>query len=308
MEIEELNCPSPACAGDIDGDGEMEVVHVGYLEVVAFEADGTRRWTVGNDDPGGMTGCTTFDFDLDGAKEIVHTNENAIRILDGRTGEVLWEDLDWFTNTVLDVPLIADLDGDGSVELIVPSNGGPGYGNTALRVYRNVNRDWPPGGPIWPSAAWSGTSLYADGTVPRHPDMPWETTRVWRGQPEVFLTGSDVRVEVVDHCVSSCDLDAQVQLALRIVNGGPEEVHRPVPVAGYTVDADGTRRLAEVVTFDDFLEVGHASATRAMRLTTREVQPGFALVAGDDGTGAVTIDDCEPEDNETAWTLDECAE
>ena len=306
VTIEDRVLAMAPCAGDIDGDGEMEVVHVGELQVQAFELNGNEIWSIPNNDPGSGTGCTTFDFDMDGAKEVVQTHETVIRILDGASGSILWEDSDWYTNTVQDVPLVADLDGDGSVELIVTNSGGQGYGYPPLRVYRSVDRDWPPGSRIWPSATWSGTSLYVDGTIPRTPATPWSTTRVWRGQPEVLVTGSDLRVEVAAHCVASCDLDAQVQLALRLINGGPEEIHAPVSVAAYTVDEDGSRRLAEVVTLNEFVAAGHTRATVAMRLTTREALPSLVLVAGDNGTGTVVVDDCDGDNNETIWTLDEC--
>ncbi len=299
--------PGGACAADIDGDGEMEFVQVSYSEVLAFELDGSLAWSVENHDPGGMTGCTTFDFDLDGAKEVVHSNDEAIRILDGATGATLWEDTDWVSNTVLDVPRVADLDGDGSVELIVPNSGGPGWGYPAVRVYRNANRDWPPGSRIWPSATWSGTSHYADGTIPRVPAMPWATTRVWRGQPETFVTGSDLHAEVMDHCVSSCGEDGMVQVVVRLVNGGPEEVRAPVPVSVYTLASDGSRTLLETVTFEEYLLVGHASAGITLSFNTGQVQPQLLLVAGDDGTGEIAVDDCDPSDNETTWVLGECS-
>ena len=307
LEIEPTGAPGVTCAGDIDGDGEAEVVQVGEWEVQAFELDGSVLWNVANDDQYGIAGCTTFDFDVDGAKEVVQSNRTSIRILSGANGSTLWEDADWFSNTVHDVPLIADLDGDGSVELIVTNSGGQGYGYPPVRVYRSMNRDLPPGSRIWPSATWSGTSLYADGAVPRIPSKPWMTTRIWRGQPESMITGSDLRVEVAGYCAASCELlDAQVQLSLRLVNGGPEEVHAPVPVAAYTVGEDGSRTLVEVSNFDQHVTVGHASDSVTMRLTTREVLPSLMLVVGDDGSGATVVDDCDQTNNETSWTLSEC--
>ncbi len=306
LTIEQMDVLPAVCAGDTDGDGEMEIIFVGKLKLQVFEQDGTQAWSIDNYDPGGSTGCTTFDFDLDGAKEIVHSNQEAIRIIDGRDGSVLWEDLDWVTNTIQDVPLIVDLDGDGSVELVQTNYGGQGWGYPPIRVYRHVDRAWPPGSRLWPSATWSGTSLYADGTVPRHPAKPWATTRVWRGQPEIFITGSQIQVEVVDRCVASCEPDGLVNLEIRIVNGGPEEVHRPVPVAAYSRGLHGARRLLEVISFDEHLDVGYASASRTMTLQTADFERGVVLVVGDDGDRAIVIDDCDITDNETVVTLEEC--
>jgi hypothetical protein len=209
--------------------------------------------------------------------------------------------------TAGEFPLVADLDGDGSVEIIVPNACSACEHSPALRVYRNTNRDWPPGSPIWPSSTWSGTSLFLDGSIPRTPEHSWLTTKVWRGQPEAMIPGWDLRPEVTASCASSCDPEVGLVLvALRLVNLGPQEVQRGAPVAVYGLDEDGVRTLLEVRWFHEFIDNGWASATVELELTVEQAIGGIVLVAGDDGSGAVVMEDCDLRNNEIEWRLDAC--
>jgi hypothetical protein len=299
-----------SCAGDLDGDGQAELVTSGAEVVRALELDGSTLWTVPIDEANAYSGCSLFDFDLDGAKDILFGDNHNFYIFDGRTGAVRFQDDAHFSQTYGEFPMVADLDGDGSVEIIVPSacgNCDGDWDSDPIRVYRNTNRDWPPGSPIWPSATWSGTSMFVDGSIPRTPEPSWLTTEVWRGQPETMLTGWDLRPEIVESCASSCDpLVGRVTLALRLANLGPQEVQRGAPIAVYGLDSDGTPSLLEVRWFHEFIDNGWASATVELELELEQAERGIVLVAGDDGSGAVVVQDCDQGNNQLAWRLDVC--
>ncbi len=302
----EDNLGALACAGDIDGDGWMEVLIADETKLRALDLDGNEEWTAEIDDTNtdGAVGCTVFDFDLDGAKEVLLADQDHFFIFDGRSGAVLFRDTH-LSATVGDVPLVADLDGDGSVEIVVLNFGG--YENSTTRVYSNTNRDWPPGAPIWPSATWSGTSLFLDGSVPRTPEAPWLTTQVWRGQPESFIRGMDLRPEITDWCVSCCEeAQGQVLLALRLVNLGPQEAQRGVSVAAYGLDEKGQRTLLGTAEFSEFIDNGTASAAQQVALSVEQARNGVVFVAGDQGEGTLAIEDCDPSNNELEWRLADC--
>ena len=297
-----------ACAGDLDGDGRMEVVYHTLYEIIALSLDGTHLWTAPSTDNTGQgyAACTTFDFDLDGADEVVTVDEETFRIMDGATGTSLFIDESWHSATAGDKQLVVDLDGDGSVEILLEnpiaagSNAQPTY-----KVYRNVNRDWPPGTQIWPSATWSGTSVLPDGRVPRTADKPWLTTLKWRGQPEWVATGFDLRAVVGDACVSSCDDDdGLVHLVLRIEDLGPEEVET-APLAVYGIQSDGSRSLLTVMTWG-WIDNSTSAEDQDFETTTAQARRGLVLVAGDDGTGVISPEECNAVDNETTWALTDC--
>ena len=288
-----------SCAGDIDGDGEMEVLISDHTQLRALDLRGNERWAANIDDASNWVGCSVFDFDLDGAKEVLQSDEHHFFIFDGRSGAVLFQDAR-DSSTVGEFPLVADLDQDGSVEIVVNGDG-------RLRVYGNINRDWPPGSPIWPSDTWSGTSLFLDGSVPRSPEAPWLTAKVRRGQPEYIIPGMDLRPEITDWCVSSCDEEAgQVLVALRLVNLGPQEVQRGASVAVYGLDEEGERQLLGTADFTEFIDNGTASAAQQLALTVEQARAGVVLVAGDEGQQALAVEDCDPSNNELEWRLAEC--
>ncbi len=298
---------SVPCAGDIDGDGEMEVVSVGSNAFHAWSALGELEWTVPMlDETPNWGGCTTFDFDLDGAKEVVALDQDAVYVLDGRTGATLVRADDGFDSATMgDQPLVVDLDGDGSVEILVTSPST--LYDTALHAWRNVNRDWPPGTQMWPSATWSGTSLLPDGRVPRTPHAPWLTTQVWRGQPEAPVFGADLRPVVGDTCVASCaDDGGEVRVEVRLENLGPDEAEAGAPLAVYGLDTGGGRVLLSVLTLPDWLDDGRAAASWEVVTTTEQAKRGLVFVAGDDGTGSLVSDDCETGNNELTWVLTAC--
>lgn len=285
----------------------MEVVIPGNRTVTAFEPGGTVLWSVPIYDPSSYVGCSVFDLDSDGADDVLIGDEQYFYILDGRTGAVRFRDDARSSATAGDTPMVADLDGDGSVEIIVPSACGSCDHDVAIRVYSNINRDWPPGSPIWPSATWSGTSMFVDGSIPRTPEPSWLTTKVWRGQPETMITGWDLRPEIRDSCASSCDPEVgRVTLALRLANLGPQELQRGAPVAVYGLGQDGTPSLLEVRWFHEFIDNGWASATVELELGLEQAMRGIVVKAGDDGSGVEVTEDCDQRNNVVSWRLDAC--
>jgi hypothetical protein len=294
---------SRGCAGDIDGNGGMDIVYADALGPTARSGSGEPMWAV----PGGtMTGCTTFDFDLDGASEVVVVAEGTWSLLDGSTGATLYSDTHLYTGG-RDNALIADLDGDGSVEIIVtgPNEGAlDDLGEASLKVYSNRNRDWPPGMPIWPYETWSGVGFWPDGTPRSDQQPPWLEHGLWRGQPELAPDGTNLSAEVADACAGELDVgEAQVNLAVRLVNAGPREAPEGTPLTVYLLKEDGSRALVETFRLDEPLPAGSASATWELRSNRDAVRHGLVLVAGDGGDGALAVDDCDESDNVVSWSL-----
>lgn len=77
------------------------------------------------DNSSSATGSSVFDFEADGAAEVVYADECFVRIYSGKTGEVLFSQFHasatWSEN-----PVVADVDGNLRAELVIPSQGGAG--------------------------------------------------------------------------------------------------------------------------------------------------------------------------------------
>lgn len=68
-----------------------------------------------------ITGSSVFDFEADGAAEVVYADECFARVYSGRDGEVIFSQYHssctWYEN-----PVVADVDGNFRADLVVPSN------------------------------------------------------------------------------------------------------------------------------------------------------------------------------------------
>ncbi len=264
------------CAGDVDGDGGMEIIMQTrkargtgpqpYL--MAFDPDGTEQWRFESFELSGGGYCVLFDFDGDGANEILVPGEFGMKIHSGSNGALLWdqdlESTDSTTNLELVIPI--DLDLDGSVELIRTNAFGAGDSPQSIQVFRHVHRQWPPGAPFWVGDDWNGTQLQTNGTVPRVQKKAWETTRLWRGQPTTWVPGADLDVEVLDSCVAEAEVDsAEVRLRVAVLNRGPEEANTSGTFRVTGLDEAG----AELVWHEDAWEfIGYEQSGAVYELLT----------------------------------------
>ncbi|WP_020405643.1 tandem-95 repeat protein [Hahella ganghwensis] len=160
---------------DLDGDGLPEIGLVTRSKYVVYETDGQFKWSIDiDDDSSGNSASTAFDFNGDGALEIVHGDESYVRILDGRTGQALWTE--WNTSsTGYEYPIVADIDNDGHAELVITA-----YKTNAvdgavrgIRAFEPVLDDWPAATRIINQHAYSVTNINTDGSVPVSPMPSW---------------------------------------------------------------------------------------------------------------------------------------
>lgn len=128
---------------DYDGDGEPEVGVVGLTRYVVYDpacGDASRPGVcaTGRDDgilweqpidenSCAIMGSTVFDFEGDGAAEAVYADECYVRVFRGVDGVVVWShprpSASWY-----EAPVVADVDGDGRGEMVVPAQSYAGGG------------------------------------------------------------------------------------------------------------------------------------------------------------------------------------
>ena len=121
--LERLFTGGPPLVADLLGDGGDGLVVANRGELVMLDPDCAGcevRWTTAIDDPSGATGVSGADLDGDGRPEVVHADSAELRVLDGRTGRVRHRAPN-HSRTRTESPVVADVDADGSAELVVAS-------------------------------------------------------------------------------------------------------------------------------------------------------------------------------------------
>ena len=296
----------PPNLADVDGDGELEIGLAGEWAYSVLEADGTLKWSSPiQDQSSGRTGSTTFDFEDDGTLEIVFADETRLRIYDGATGAVRWE-TPHSSGTTHENPVIADVDADGSAELVVVSNDHAYPGTHGIRVFHEPQQGWPGTRRTWNQHAWSVTNLRADGTVPVRPPAPWLQPRLntfrsnvandLGGAPNPFAA-TDL---VVSDVTSACAEAGAVRLDARVRNEGSRPAAPGVKVAFYKLDPVAGSSLLGVATLDEALTPGEdfSASVRAPAFSGGVM---LRAVVDDDGTGMGQESECR-EDNNVATT------
>ncbi|MEO1270946.1 MAG: hypothetical protein AAFX99_22895, partial [Myxococcota bacterium] len=234
----------PPTVADVDNDGEPEITIAARWFYLVYETDGTVRWAHATRDfSSASTGSSVFDFEGDGRAEVVYNDELFLRIYDGEGGE-LDEDGDGFkdarilfelpnpSGTLLEYPLIVDVDNDGNAEIVVPANNYAFEGTTGLRVFGDANDNWVRTRRIWNQHAYHVTHVTEDGQVVEQEPLWWQSraTNSFRlnVQPEGVLNAPNLVVEELTWDDSSCD--ARLTFTARVANIGSLGVREGVSV------------------------------------------------------------------------------
>jgi hypothetical protein len=232
----------PVCAADFDGDGEVELAWTNLWSTAVYELDGTERWadhTLNANEgiPTPMPPCAAADLNGDGAAELIVSTWWSTDVLDGPTGEVVFTAprTGW-----ADAPVVADVDRDGSVDLL---GADVEYANGDF-VWAISHRDraWPAGPAIRPSFDYDGANLRADGAVPLRPALAWLENGGPRSIPPTPpARGADLRATLLEACNGEPGF-GPVEVTVEIRNEGRLDAPAGARVALYADDGDGAFR------------------------------------------------------------------
>lgn len=289
------------CVGDVDGDSAPEIIRPHATTLEAWTLGGTLLWEAPISDLSSAAGCSAWDLDGDGALEVLLADEIAFRILDGRTGAELYVDPTHRSATGREVPVVSDLDGDGSAEIVTA--------NTrlvvtemidAIVVYTHAGAGWSAGAD-WPIYDFSITNVpAANGAVPASPRPPWLDESVTRAGPDTLAGGvPDLRAEVVSGCFEECGSES-VEVHVRVENRGTAHTGRDVPVALYASDGSDLR-LVGVQTVPP-IRRGWALDAITFSVPVDGVgTAGLVAIADDDGSGVGTVEECDQHADAVRW-------
>ena len=296
----------PPCVADFDGDGQVEI-GLGIGDVVGvYELDGGVVWEVPSiDDTTAHAGCSGYDFDGDGAYELLHADKDQFLILDGRTGDVLVRDIRHASSTLFEYPVVADVDGDGSAEIVLASNSrddNPGW--AGITVYGHVEDLWAQSGATWGVHDFAVTNLGSDGQVPTDPDPAWLVHNVFRARPNIDSPAApNLQAAIVDVCVGTCDGGpVKVSVVVSNVGGVPVRVGTPVTLFGVR----GSTRIPLQSLPLPAINEGTSTQAIVFELDPDQLEDALIVVVDDDGSGFSFVDECNEDDNEGYWEAPIC--
>jgi hypothetical protein len=168
---------------DLDPDAEFgaaEPTHYGI-----YNGDSSLVWSVAVADSSGQSGGTAFDFIGAGVAQAVYQDETHVYVFDD-AGQTLM-DIPYKSGTIIEYPTVADIDNDGSSEILVISNSGfvGGPVEFTVRAVRDTMDRWVQGRRIWNQHTYHVTNVREDGTIPQHEPHNWELLNTWRTQAQI---------------------------------------------------------------------------------------------------------------------------
>lgn len=164
---------------DLDGDCVPEVLSKWTeTDLEALKWDGTDfslYWQIAKSDLNGAGIPSVFDVNGDGYPEVMSAGQSTWIIVDGMTGQVDSSLPHSSGNMERMYVAVADLEGDGHAEFIVPT-----IGDNKVTVYSNTCL--APARPIWNQFAYHVTNVNDDGTIPQIEKTTWKYGLDWLAQ------------------------------------------------------------------------------------------------------------------------------
>ncbi len=157
--------------GDLDGDCKPEIVVAFKDELKIYDyvpnASLEERFTFSIKEESGCTSLALFDFNLDGLLEIVYRDEEDLYILDGHSGVII-DSYPIYSGTYLEGPIIADIDNDGSAEIIV-SGSLSDITEVSVFAFESGGKPWAPARSVWNQYGYHVTNVNDDLSIPKEP-------------------------------------------------------------------------------------------------------------------------------------------
>ncbi len=223
--------PARPCAADVDGDGRQDFVAARGGEIRAWDRDLVEIWSAPASYLVNGSPCMAWDVDDDGAYEILNNDGENFTVYDGRTGAVLFEDGGRYEEATVSGPLVADIDRDGSAEIVVTSM--VSHGDPAIKVWGHPDGLLPQGPLSWPVEQYHATNIGPMGEVPSTPPHYWlDNGGLFRGYPAGEHPGADIVVEITDTCQSSTWPEiGTISVTGTVGNAGPKAAESVVLTA-----------------------------------------------------------------------------
>ncbi len=310
----------PPTISDFDADGRVEIGIAGAGSYTVYDLNRTgenivqpmgapapiagalyARWSnTTQDNSSNATGSSVFDFQGDGAAEVVYADECYMRVYSGSDGTEQLV-IPNSNATIHEYPLVVDVDGDGNSEILVVATDQTGCNDAGyvqrkgLFVYGDVNDEWVPTRRVWTQHTYHVSNADSSGNVPMSELDNWL-------QPGLNNYRQNVQGDGV---FNAPDLTLSISVGINLCNNGQYELQARVTNIG----ALGVPPGAIVTFYEGTSPAGTNLGTAA---TTQALLPGGSTLvtlvvtappndtdyfAEVDGTAVVTVAECDTGNN-----------
>jgi hypothetical protein len=299
----------PPTIADFDSDGVPEIGVADAETYSVYEVDGTVLWSATVvDDSSHATGSLVYDFEGDGSPEVVYADETRLWVFAGIDGTIRLTRIDHASRTLHDYPTVADVDGDGSSEIIVVNGGGHRDENiTGLYVLGPSTGSWLASRQVWNQHAYSITNINDDLSIPSPPLSNWPTHNNFRsGDPQPVSAGaSPDAVPVAELCFEECPA-GRVIVTAAVGNSGEAALRDGIPISVYAQDGAVLTHLGTGWT-SGVIEVGGVSEAVEIVVDSMELVDPYIVIKVDDDDGIESVpNECSEDNNIAVIDAQEC--
>jgi hypothetical protein len=199
------------------------------------------------DDSSRVTSSSVFDFNGDGAAEVVYNDECYFHIYDGTSGRVYLA-LPSLSRTIDENPVVADLDNDGNAEIVFAQNNEtiqcseknldswPDGDNdvpsgtlpNGIAVYGDPTDVWVAARRIWNQHGYHVTNVTEGGSIPLHEPESWKPLNgrlynTFRSQPRSYGVAPDLAltgIQIASPDAACGELSDTIEIAVEVENKG----------------------------------------------------------------------------------------
>jgi hypothetical protein len=311
----------PPTIADFNGDGTPDVALAGGVGYAVFDGGALMDGNVAGPDTflwiedttdcsSASTGSTVFDFNGDGIAEVVYSDQIMLRVYDGPTGDILWDTCNT-TATLIENPIVADVDNDGRADIVAVSNAysqtcddGMTTRQAGVRVFSDTT--WVRTRRIWNEHAYHITNVDEDGTIPQLEAVNYSTAGLnnfrLNKQPGGEFSAPDAVVSVAPKCSAPYGLVATVQ------NIGEAALPADVPVGFYAGTPPSGTQLGTVSTTRALYALDTEQVFLPLPDASDDIVNGdtFVYAVVDDGPAHPEWNECRVDNNTSAAVSAAC--
>jgi len=173
----------PATVHDFDGDGVAEFAVSSGNHYTVYERTAEILWSSDVSDQSGIAAGTAFDFLGDGGAEAMYADETQLFVFDDAGVPLL--QIPRTSGTLSEYPVVADIDNDGSAEIVVVSNNFSGTPSPTVQVIRDVEDRWIQARRIWNQHTYHVTNVREDATIPAVEPKSWAQLNTFRTNAQI---------------------------------------------------------------------------------------------------------------------------